>query len=86
MARKSMVLLLNKQQVLPLKKDQKIAVLGVNAIDSVMMWGNYSGFATRTISALEGIQQLAPQAHYISGCGLTRNEAFESRCSPSALA
>ena len=79
MARKSMVLLMNKQQTLPLKKDQKIAVLGVNAIDSVMMWGNYSGFATRTISALEGIQQLAPQARYISGCGLTRNEAFESR-------
>ena len=79
MARKSMVLLLNKQQTLPLKKDEKIAVLGVNAIDSVMMWGNYSGFATRTISALEGIQQLAPQAHYISGCGLTRNEVFESR-------
>ena len=70
---------MNKQQTLPLKKDQKIAVLGVNAIDSVMMWGNYSGFATRTISALEGIQQLAPQARYISGCGLTRNEVFESR-------
>ena len=28
---------------------------------------------------MEGIQQLAPQAKFISGCGLTRNEAFESR-------
>jgi Glycosyl hydrolase family 3 C terminal domain. len=45
----------------------------------VMMWGNYSGFATRTVTALEGIQQLAPQARFISGCGLTRNEMFESR-------
>ena len=79
MARKSIVLLQNKQQMLPLKKDQKIAVLGANAIDSVMMWGNYSGFATRTVTAMEGIQQLAPQAKFISGCGLTRNEAFESR-------
>ena len=79
MARKSIVLLQNKQQMLPLKKNQKIAVLGANAIDSVMMWGNYSGFATRTITAMEGIQQLAPQAKFISGCGLTRNEAFESR-------
>ena len=79
MARKSIVLLQNKQQMLPLKKDQKIAVLGANAIDSVMMWGNYSGFATRTITAMEGIQQFAPQAKFISGCGLTRNEAFESR-------
>ena len=43
------------------------------------MWGNYSGFATRTITAMEGIQQFAPQAKFISGCGLTRNEAFESR-------
>ena len=72
-------LLQNKQQMLPLKKNQKIAVLGANAIDSVMMWGNYSGFATRTITAMEGIQQFAPQAKFISGCGLTRNEAFESR-------
>ena len=79
MARKSIVLLQNKQQMLPLQKNQKIAVLGANAIDSVMMWGNYSGFATRTITAMEGIQQFAPQAKFISGCGLTRNEAFESR-------
>ena len=79
MARKSIVLLQNKQKMLPLKKNQKIAVLGANAIDSVMMWGNYSGFATRTITAMEGIQQFAPQAKFISGCGLTRNEAFESR-------
>ena len=79
MARKSIVLLQNKQQMLPLKKNQKIAVLGANAIDSVMMWGNYSGFATRTITAMEGIQQFAPQAKFISGCGLTHNEAFESR-------
>ena len=79
MARKSMVLLQNKHQVLPLKKDARIAVLGANAIDSVMQWGNYSGFATRTVTALEGIQQLAPHAKFISGCGLTRNEVFESR-------
>ena len=79
MARKSMVLLQNKNQTLPLAKDARIAVLGSNAIDSVMQWGNYSGFATRTITALEGIQQLAPQARFISGCGLTRNEVFESR-------
>ena len=79
MARKSIVLLQNKQNVLPLDRSGKIAVLGANAIDSVMQWGNYSGFATRTVTALEGIQSLAPQARYVSGCGLTRNEVFESR-------
>jgi beta-glucosidase len=44
-----------------------------------MQWGNYSGYATRTVTALEGIQQIVPQARFISGCGLTRNEVFESR-------
>ena len=83
MARKSIVLLKNNG-ILPLSSDttgpqQKIVVMGANAIDSIMQWGNYSGFATRTITALEGIQQIAPQARYISGCGLTRNEVFESR-------
>ena len=83
MARKSIVLLKNNG-VLPLSSSkavpqQKIVVMGANAIDSVMQWGNYSGFATRTITALEGIQQISPQARYISGCGLTRNEVFESR-------
>ncbi len=88
MARKSIVLLKNgsagadtPSPVLPLAKDAKIVVLGSNAIDSVMMWGNYSGFATRTVTALEGIQTFAPQARFISGCGLTRNEVFESRFS-----
>ena len=79
MARKSIVLLQNRNQALPLAKDAKIAVLGANAIDSVMQWGNYSGFATSTVTALEGIQTIAPQAKFINGCGLTRNEVFESR-------
>ena len=83
MARKSIVLLKNNG-ILPLtsavaQPQQEIAVMGANAIDSVMQWGNYSGFATQTITALEGIRQISPQARYISGCGLTRNEVFESR-------
>ena len=69
MARKSIVLLQNKNQALPLAKDAKIAVLGANAIDSVMQWGNYSGFATSTVTALEGIQTIAPQAKFVNGCG-----------------
>jgi beta-glucosidase len=78
MARKSIVLLKNNG-VLPLSGSNQLVVLGQNAIDSVMQWGNYSGFPTETTTALEGIQALAPQARYVSGCGLTRNEVFESR-------
>jgi beta-glucosidase len=45
-----------------------------------MMWGNYSGYPTRTITALEGIREKS-RVKYIQGCGLTRNEQFESRFS-----
>ena len=81
MAQKSIVLLKNNG-VLPLSNSQssnsQIAVVGPNANDSVMMWGNYSGYPTRTITALEGIRRKC-QAPYVAGCGLTRNEVFESR-------
>ena len=45
-----------------------------------MMWGNYSGYPTRTVTALEGInEKLTNKAQYIPASGLTRNEVFESR-------
>ena len=75
MARKSIVLLKNNG-VLPLG-GRDIVVMGPNANDSVMMWGNYSGYPTKTITALEGIGQIVP-AKYVLGCGLTRNEQIES--------
>ena len=75
MARKSIVLLKNNG-VLPLG-GRDIVVMGPNANDSVMMWGNYSGYPTKTITALEGIRQIVP-AKYVLGCGLTRNEQIES--------
>ena len=95
MAQKSIVLLQNKNDVLPLGNNFKpesgsatdIVVMGPNANDSVMMWANYSGYPTHTITALEGIRTKAskhtPRARirYIQGCGLTRNEVFESRFS-----
>jgi len=86
MARKSIVLLKNNG-VLPIVNSGKLIVMGPNANDSVMMWGNYSGYPTRTITALEGIRQKCSmlrsakniQCSTLQGCGLTRNEAFESR-------
>ena len=86
MALKSIVLLKN-DGVLPLSRDARVVVMGPNANDSVMMWGNYTGYPTRTITALEGITKKARMidptigVSYIQGCGLTRNETFESRFS-----
>ncbi len=56
-ARKSMTLLHNKNGFLPLKRGgQTIAVMGPNANDSVMQWGNYNGTPLRTVTVLEGIR------------------------------
>ena len=91
MALKSIVLLQNKNNVLPLGNPfcatsgsaTDIVVMGPNANDSVMMWGNYSGYPTRTVTALEGIRQKVCEPNssvrFVQGCGLTRNESFESR-------
>ena len=78
MARKSIVLLKNNG-ILPLSKTTGILVMGPNANDSVMQWGNYSGYPTKTITALEGIRQQLGSIPYIPGCDLTRNESVESR-------
>ena len=78
MARKSIVLLKNNG-VLPLSKTSGILVMGPNANDSVMQWGNYSGYPTKTITALEGIRQQLGNIPYVPGCDLTRNESVESR-------
>lgn len=55
MARETMTLLQNRGGVLPLSKDVKVAVLGANAADSTVLWGNYNGLPTRTVTILQGI-------------------------------
>lgn len=55
-ARKSMTLLLNKNEALPLKRGGlTVAVMGPNANDSLMQWGNYNGTPTNTTTILQGI-------------------------------
>jgi beta-glucosidase len=78
MARQSIVLLKNNG-VLPLSKDDKVVVLGQNANDAVMQWGNYAGSPTETVTILDGIRQQVGDVRFVQGCGLTRNESYESR-------
>ena len=60
-ARESMTLLKNKDNVLPLSKEIKsIAVIGANAADSVMLWGNYNGTPSSTVTILDGIRAKLP--------------------------
>lgn len=78
MARKTMTLLQNNG-ILPLSKSGlNIAVMGPNANDSVMQWGNYNGVPGHTITILEGIYSKIGYVPYEKGCDLVTNNSFES--------
>ena len=78
MARQSIVLLQNKGGVLPLQKNkEKIAVIGPNADDKPMMWGNYNGMPNHTVSILDGIKAKQKKLVYLPGCDLTYDQTFE---------
>ena len=86
MALKSMTLLQNKNDVLPLSKSKKIAVVGPNANDKPMLWGNYNGTPVRTITILDGITSKlsADKVVYEKGCDLVEDkvtESYFSQCS-----
>ncbi len=73
-ARKSMVLLKNDNNTLPLKKDLKsIAVIGPNANDLEVLLGNYNGFPSQYFTPLVGIQNKVSkntQVYYEAGTEL----------------
>ncbi|MBD5358959.1 MAG: glycoside hydrolase family 3 protein [Bacteroides sp.] len=80
MARKSMTLLKNSNNILPLNNEiRKIAVVGPNANDSVMMWANYNGEPKSTVTILDGIRNRFPKAEiiYEKGCNLVDNKNEE---------
>jgi beta-glucosidase len=86
-ARESMTLLQNKNNVLPLSKSvKKIAVIGPNADDKPMMWGNYNGWPSGTVTVLEGIKSKLPanKIFYEKGCDLTEDVITESIFGTSA--
>ncbi|MGN6416314.1 MAG: xylan 1,4-beta-xylosidase [Pseudobacter sp.] len=81
MARESMTLLQNKNGVLPLKKVAgKIAVIGPNADNDPMLWGNYNGKPVRTINILAGVRSKIPanSVLYDKACDLVENKVTQS--------
>ena len=73
-ARQSIVLLKNNG-ILPLQaKTPKVVVMGPNANDSTMMWGNYNGQPTQTTTILQGIRHYLPNVPFVQGCTWTRKE------------
>lgn len=81
MALQSMTLLQNKNNVLPLNKSlKKIAVLGPNADNEQMLWGNYNGTPVRTISILNGIKSKlgADAVFYDKACDLVEDKVTQN--------
>jgi beta-glucosidase len=76
-AHKSIVLLKNEGNLLPLKKDLKtIAVIGPNADDVDILLGNYNGDPTDPVTPLEGIRRkVGPETTVLfsKGCPLAEN-------------
>ncbi len=80
MARKSIVLLKNENNLLPLsKKLRKIAVIGPAATDSVSLLGNYNGTPGKLTTFLEGIRRKVSsdvEVVYEKGVNLTDDSMF----------
>ena len=68
-AHESMVLLKN-DGVLPLKADAKIALIGPNADDAEMQWGNYNPIPNTTVTLLDAMRGRVPGLVYDRACGL----------------
>jgi beta-glucosidase len=78
-AKRSMVLLRNKDYALPLNINEvkSIAVIGPNANDPIMMLGNYNGTPSRSVTPLQGIQDVAKdkaRVYYAKGCEVVHSK------------
>lgn len=88
MALESMTLLQNNNNILPLSKSSgKVAVIGPNADDKPMLWGNYNGTPVRTISILDGIKSKlsAQKILYDKGCDLVEDKVTQSYFDQSSI-
>ncbi len=79
MARQGIVLLQNRNNILPLRPTDKIAVIGPNAENVPMLWGNYSGYPTERTSILDALKAKAQNIKYIAGSDYCHNISLSSR-------
>jgi beta-glucosidase len=88
-ARKSIVLLKNQDNLLPLKKDLKtLAVIGPNADQWQMLLGNYNGLPSKAVTPLEGIREKTGNGTrilYAPGCELAEGLPNFERVPAAAL-
>jgi len=78
-ARQSIVMLKNKDDILPLNKEEldSIAVIGPNADSRPVLIGNYSGKASKYVTIVDGIHNAVDdqtRVYYAEGCDLRTTE------------
>lgn len=71
MAEESLVLLQNRDGLLPLAPGTRLALVGPNADDALMQWGNYNAIPKETVTLLEAMRAEYPGLVYEQACGLT---------------
>ena len=87
MARQTLVLLQNRDGILPLRRNaERIAVIGPNAHNEPMMWGNYNGTPNHTVTILDGIRGKQKNIVYIPGCDLTYDQVMDCRMASECVA
>jgi beta-glucosidase len=89
MSREMMTLLQTKNNILPLNKSiKKIAVIGPNADNEPMLWGNYNGRPIRTITIINGIKSKLSgnSVVYDKACDLVENKVMQGYFSKTSIA
>ena len=69
MAQESLVLLQNKGGILPFDGTESIALVGPNADDREMLWGNYNAIPEFTVTLADALRARIPDLIVLSGCG-----------------
>ena len=79
MAEESIVLLQNKDNVLPLDPKARIALVGPNANDREMLWGNYNPVPEHSVTLLDALKERVENLVYYKGCELVGDDISAER-------
>ena len=79
MAEESIVLLQNKDDVLPLDPKARIALVGPNANDREMLWGNYNPVPEHSVTLLDALKERVENLVYYKGCELVGDDISAER-------
>ena len=82
------IVLLENDGVLPLKKSEKVLLMGPNADEAAMFWGNYNGFPLHPESLLGALKRKGVNVEYLAGvpyvAGLSTSSTVKSDVSMKA--